>query len=61
MLQNFFSKKKKTKDKIIIKITCPGVPIVDQQVKNPIVIHEKVDSIPGLAQWIKDLTLAANL
>ena len=32
-----------------------GVPIMDQQVKNSANIHENVGSIPGLAQWVKDL------
>ena len=31
-----------------------GVPIVAQQVKNLTSIHEDVDSIPGLIQWVKD-------
>ena len=28
-----------------------------QQVKNMTSIHEDLDSIPGLAQWVKDLVL----
>ena len=30
------------------------VPMVAQQVKNPTSIHEDVNSIPGLSQWVKD-------
>ena len=34
-----------------------GVPFVARRLMNPTKIHEDVDSIPGLSQWVKDLAL----
>ena len=31
-----------------------GVPVVAHRVMNLISIHEDADSLPGLAQWVKD-------
>ena len=43
--------------KIVYKAATRGVPIVAQWLMNPTRNHEVTDSIPGLAQWFKDLTL----
>ena len=39
-------------------ISTVGVPVVEQQVKNPTSIQEDAGLILHLAQWAKDLALA---
>ena len=38
-----------------------GAPIVAQQVKNPASIYENAGSIPGIAQWVKNLALPQDV
>ena len=42
---------------IIFKNVAHAVPVVAWWVKDPVKSCEDVSSIPGLAQWVKDLAL----
>ena len=41
----------------VIKHSLPEVPVVAQWLTNLTRNHEVVDSVPGLAQWVKDPVL----
>ena len=41
----------------LVDKTAAGVPLVAQRLTNPASIHEDVDSIPNLPQWVKEPAL----
>ena len=49
---------KKEKRVVYLEYHYFGVPTMAQWLTNPTSIHENMGSIPGLAQWVKDLVLS---
>ena len=42
---------------VLLRKVVLGIPFVAQQLTNPTRIHEDEGSVPGIAQWVKDLAL----